>query len=186
MKIHSITPYSYVNGPGVRTVIHFQGCKFQCPGCFNPETHSLEGGIEMTLEQVLENIPPHIEGVTISGGEPFLQQEALLKLVTILHELSFSVVVFSGFYRDEIEKLKFGNKILSNIDVLIDGRFEGNQVSSQGLHGSDNQTIHLLTDRYKLEDFEQREVELSFDVNGSTRITGFPTKELLHAIKEEI
>jgi anaerobic ribonucleoside-triphosphate reductase activating protein len=184
MKIHGITTYSQVNGPGVRTVIHFQGCKFQCPGCFNPETHSLAGGAEMTLEQVLDKIPPDIEGVTISGGEPFLQQEALLKLVTILQELNYSVVIFSGFYRSEIEGLKLGKQILSHIDVLIDGRFEENMVSSQGMHGSDNQNIHLFSDRYKVEDFEKREVELSFDVSGSTRITGFPSSDLLQLIKE--
>jgi anaerobic ribonucleoside-triphosphate reductase activating protein len=183
MRIHAITEYSMVNGPGVRTVIHFQGCKFACPGCFNPETHAMNDGKEMTLEKVLKLIPVNIDGVTISGGEPFLQQEALLQLVRLLHELNYTVVVFSGFYRHEIERLKYGNEILKSTDVLIDGRFELQQISDEGLYGSDNQTIYFLSDRYKPSDFEKREVEFSFDLEGNTRITGFPTKELVQSIK---
>ncbi|MBY3621197.1 radical SAM protein [Acinetobacter sp. CUI P1] len=182
MKIHSITQFSSVNGPGERTVIHFQGCRFQCPGCFNPETHSLESGTEMTLEEIIDTIPFNIDGVTISGGEPFLQQKDLFELVDLLFKQNIPIIIFSGYYRKEIEKLKYGHEILSKIDALIDGRFEENIISHTGLHGSDNQTVHLLSNRYAIEDFHIRDIEFIFDETGKVSITGFPNDDLLSAL----
>jgi anaerobic ribonucleoside-triphosphate reductase activating protein len=184
LRIHALNEYSLVNGPGVRSVIHFQGCKFACPGCFNPETHSMSGGFEITVDEVINKIPTDIDGVTISGGEPFLQQEALLELVKRIRTLGHSIVIFSGFYMYEIQNLKHGPEILKYVDALIDGRFDQSVMSVDGLHGSDNQTIHLLTDRYSKEDFVKREVEFTFDMDGNVRITGFPSMDLLQEIQK--
>ncbi|OMF66832.1 4Fe-4S single cluster domain-containing protein [Paenibacillus glucanolyticus] len=179
IKIHEITPFSEVNGPGVRTVIHFQGCKFQCPGCFNPTTHSLDGGMSMSLSEIICSIPDSVSDITISGGEPFLQPKALLELTTRLKGLGYTIVVFSGFYMNEIRNLKYGNDILANIDVLIDGRFDSTAASFQGLHGSDNQTLHFISNKYSHTDFVSRDVEILISADGSTQITGFPTASLL-------
>lgn len=182
-RIHSITPYSVVNGPGNRSVVHFQGCTLNCPGCFNKDTHDLSIGRSMTVEEIIIEIPSDVDGVTISGGEPFLQQQFLLELVKNLKDRNHTIVIFSGFYLHEIKKMKTGIQVLDYIDALIDGRFEENQLADDGLHGSDNQNIHLFTDLYKEIDFDHRDTEIWLDENGNIQITGFPSIDFLNKIK---
>ncbi|SEB27690.1 4Fe-4S single cluster domain-containing protein [Paenibacillus sp. 276b] len=186
VKIHEITHHSTVNGPGQRSVIHFQGCKFQCPGCFNPSTHSLAGGRNISINEIISSIPTTIKDITISGGEPFLQPLALVTLAHALKHFGYSIVVFTGFYLQEIEKLNYGPQILELIDVLIDGRYDEKASSLIGLHGSDNQTIHFLSDRYNHTDFQTRDVEIFISVEGETQITGFPDDNLLKAFSTHI
>ncbi|GAA0853978.1 4Fe-4S single cluster domain-containing protein [Paenibacillus glucanolyticus] len=178
MRIHSFTPSTLVNGPGNRAMIHFQGCTLNCPGCFNAFTHSMTGGMDLSVEDLLKLIPPEIEGVTISGGEPFLQSRSLLQLVEAIRQKNKSIVVFSGFYRHEISNMKYGPDILSHIDVLIDGRFEREDISESGIRGSNNQTIHLITDRYTIDQFQERNVEVTIDSKGAMSMTGFPSEKL--------
>lgn len=186
MRIHSYTPSTLINGPGNRAMIHFQGCTLACPGCFNNLTHSKDGGEEVAISELIRRIPRNCDGVTISGGEPFLQPEALLELVVELRRLHDSIVVFSGFYMHEIQNIKNGSEILHHIDVLIDGRFESDNIAVSGLRGSTNQTIHLLTNRHVMEDFEERKVEITIDTEGNLSMTGFPTKELSEGIKNSL
>jgi anaerobic ribonucleoside-triphosphate reductase activating protein len=182
MRIHSFTASTFVNGPGNRALIHFQGCTLGCPGCFNASTHAKDGGEEITVQDLIKRIPDSVDGVTISGGEPFLQSEALYELVKELRPKFDSIVVFSGFYLHEIKKTAYGNDILKLIDVLIDGRFEQDKLASEGLRGSYNQTIHLLTNRHKLEEFMERKVEISINSEGRLSMTGFPSQELISLI----
>ncbi|GAA4840321.1 4Fe-4S single cluster domain-containing protein [Paenibacillus vulneris] len=182
LNIHGIHRYSYVNGPGKRCVIHFQGCTLDCPGCFNPDSHPLDGGTRMTLETVLECIPQDIEGVTISGGEPFLQQEGLLELVKYIRSRHLSVVLFTGFTMKELRQMPLATDILQHVDVLIDGRFDESVPSSELTAGSYNQTIHLLSERYILEDFKARQVEITLNSDGTIQMTGFPSDSLLKSI----
>jgi anaerobic ribonucleoside-triphosphate reductase activating protein len=137
----------------------------------------------MSVEDILKNIPENVDGVTISGGEPFLQTNFLLSLVRALREKNYSIVVFSGFYLREIKTMPQGTKVLEHIDALIDGRFEESAIAESGLHGSSNQTIHLFTDLFTEKDFEPRDTEIWIDENGEIRMTGFPTESLLEKIK---
>ena len=75
MRIYSIEKESIVDGPGLRTVIFFQGCGHGCPGCHNPETHQFEGGQQYTPQRILEIIDSDklSTGVTFSGGDPVYQ-----------------------------------------------------------------------------------------------------------------
>ncbi|PAD72870.1 4Fe-4S single cluster domain-containing protein [Paenibacillus campinasensis] len=182
MRIHSFTPSTFVNGPGNRAMIHTQGCTLACPGCFNNSTHSKDGGKEVSVPDLIQRIPADVDGVTISGGEPFLQPEDLLELVTELRERVDSIVVFSGFYLREIQKMPLGQKILGQIDVLIDGRFEIENIAQNGVRGSENQTIHLLTERHCREEFEERNVEIIIDNEGKLIMTGFPPEEIRQGI----
>lgn len=78
---------SRANGPGVRSVIWLQGCTLTCPGCFNPESHSHEPRVLIPVETIIEHITAirdTVEGVTVSGGEPFQQSRALLRLLAVL------------------------------------------------------------------------------------------------------
>lgn len=87
-KIHSFESMGLVDGPGIRTVVFFQGCPLRCAYCHNPDTWSTAGGTEYTAEDLMTKIlrfKPYFErsggGVTFSGGEPLLQSEFLLEIL---------------------------------------------------------------------------------------------------------
>ena len=102
MLLHAFIPASRANGPGLRSVVFFQGCALGCQNCFNPDSHPFTGAdvsIPAVAEQVLQAHKEHrMEGVTFSGGEPMQQAPALLELMQILRQqvpnLSFGM--FSG------------------------------------------------------------------------------------------
>ena len=75
---------SNVNGEGLRSVIFFSGCKFNCDGCHNKEIQDPNYGKTMTIDEIMEEIKkniPIIDGVTLSGGEPTLQSEQSLEII---------------------------------------------------------------------------------------------------------
>ena len=85
-RIHSTENFGTVDGPGVRFIVFMQGCKMRCQFCHNPDTWKLNGGREVTTDEVLEealryqNYWGEKGGITISGGEPLLQQEFIIDL----------------------------------------------------------------------------------------------------------
>lgn len=88
-RINSIFTGSAVDGPGVRSVVFFQGCPLRCAYCHNPETHSLEGGEEITPQDLFNKISRYANyygkngGVTFSGGEVLMQPEFLINLLEL-------------------------------------------------------------------------------------------------------
>ena len=157
LQLHAVEPFSRANGPGMRAVIWFQGCTLACPGCFNPDTHDPRGGTDVDTQDLVAEILAlgrQIEGVSISGGEPFQQPAALRDLLLGLADSHLSRLVFSGYRLPEIERLPLGPAILGQIDVLIAGRYVASRHVAQCLLGSTNQQIHLLTDRYKLSELD--------------------------------
>ena len=143
LRIAGIEPESIVDGPGLRVVIFCQGCLRNCEGCHNPQTWDVDGGTEMTVEEVLKAIKsnPLCRGVTYSGGEPFLQAVELSKLTRKL--TGYEVAVYSGF---TVEELLSGTpdqrELLSLIDVLIDGPYIASERTLElSFRGSGNQRI---------------------------------------------
>jgi len=177
INVHAIVPFSRANGPGNRLVVWVQGCSCRCPGCFNPETHSHDQNYLMTVDEVFCRIveaSSKIEGITISGGEPLEQAEALGRLLhRVRSETSLSVIVFSSYTLKQIEKMKGGATLLNHIDALIDGPYIERRRSPQSLKGSSNQRLHLLTGRYTIEDIDDTPtLEMQIDLNGKIHITG--------------
>jgi anaerobic ribonucleoside-triphosphate reductase activating protein len=177
LRIHAVEPRSTANGPGTRFVIWFQGCGLRCPGCFNPLTHSHTGGEPVDVDALLQRIEAQqekLDGVSISGGEPFEQPQALLALAAGLRERTdLSLLVFSGLTLDQIGRRSLGPQILRHIDVLIDGPYVERFGPAVGLRGSANQRVHLLSDRYCPIDLESdSSAELVIDPHGRTSITG--------------
>ena len=176
LRLHAMEPASRANGPGLRAVLWFQGCTLGCSGCFNKATHDLGGGIQtdtVALERELRSNPHVIEGISISGGEPFQQPEALLDLLERLTNSGLSKLVFSGYTLAEIRKQPLGPLILLHLDVLVAGRYVESRHLAHGLLGSTNQQIHLLTSRYTAADFSnipRREMILHAD--GSLTLSG--------------
>lgn len=177
VNLHAVEQRSLANGPGNRFVIWFQGCSLRCPGCYNPATHSNEANSVATVESLLASIADdwlEIDGVTVTGGEPFEQPLALLALARGLRErFSPSLLVFSGYTMEEIRSRPLGREILDSVDVLIDGRYAGRRRLGRALRGSANKRIHLLSDRHTMEEIEAApEAEIMVDPQGRIAITG--------------
>lgn len=131
--ISGILKHSSVNGPGVRYVVFFQGCPHDCPKCHNPETHDVNGGTEKDTQAIIDEIitDRYIDGVTLSGGEPFLQPEAASLIAKAAKEKGLEVWSYSGWTFEELAGIKKAGisvpegaeKLLRSIDVLVDGRY---------------------------------------------------------------
>lgn len=143
---------SVVNGPGKRYVIWLQGCPFTCRGCFNPDYQPIIPNKLIDVPTLARRIlsVKTIEGVTYSGGEPFMQCEALVGLNKILIKHGLSIVSYSGYTLEELQLINdpHSTKFLSQLDILIDGKFQENNKANLLWRGSDNQKVHFLTDRY--------------------------------------
>lgn len=144
---------SVVDGPGVRTVVFFQGCDFHCPGCHNEGTHDKNGGYAATALDVYEEIYASklAGGVTFSGGEPFLQEEALLALAAVCKAKGRHIAVYTGHEPDELltvcsaERAELRKKILTYADLVITGRFvEALKTAEKPFVGSSNQELYEL------------------------------------------
>ena len=144
MKIRLAAPMqreSIVDGQGIRMVIWSQGCKMACPGCHNPETHNPCGGKESDIEELKNEITKYAkyhQGITLSGGDPFLQPEANKELADHAHSLGLDVWAYCGKTYEQLQD----NVLLSSCDVLIDGPFvkELRDVTL-AFRGSSNQRI---------------------------------------------
>ena len=136
-----VTYDSIVDGPGLRTVIWFQGCKWNCKGCHNPQTHNMLGGFEIDIDKLINGIDLTLQaGVTLSGGDPFFQQEAVKEICKKLKEKNINIWCYTGFLFEElIEKYDY---ILKYIDVIVDGPFMINKKDLNLIFkGSSNQRI---------------------------------------------
>lgn len=182
MRIHAIEPRSRANGPGSRFVVWLQGCSLGCAGCFNSATHDAAGGLHITEAELIAQLrsTSGIEGVTLSGGEPFQQSEAAGAILEAARALGLSTLAFSGYTIDEIRNLPGGSAVLAKLDVLIDGRYVAGDRLATGLRGSANQRIHRLTERYTLAELEATPVaEVRITPSGEVVLTGVdPLKRL--------
>ena len=92
LRIHSIETFGAVDGPGIRFVVFFQGCRFRCAFCHNPDTWDVNSGQVIAAEELIKKAlrcRPYWKnsgGITASGGEPLLQIDALTKLFSLAKE----------------------------------------------------------------------------------------------------
>lgn len=151
MKIRLAAPIqsdSVVDGEGIRTVIWTQGCSHNCKGCHNPETHDFNGGVLMDIEEIKNEISnlEFQDGITLSGGDPFMQPEACLEIAKFAKSLGLNVWSYTGFTFDQLKILSKSKpvimELLQNVDVLIDGKFILEEKSfNVKYRGSKNQRI---------------------------------------------
>lgn len=182
LRVHDFVPSSKANGPGERAVLWVQGCSLGCEGCFNPETHRRVGGKEVPVDGLVERLdalPSFIEGLTVSGGEPFQQRHAVEQLLRhVRTQTSLSVLVFTGYAWDEIQQMPDIEQILSCIDVLVAGRYNTEQRVAGELRGSANQTVHFLSDRYAQTDVrEVPQAEVVIEPDGEVTLSGIDPLE---------
>src|SRR5690554_2912107 len=108
LRVAGIIDESIVDGPGIRLVVFTQGCKHNCVGCHNPETHSFSGGKLVDIDSIIQMVKsnPLLDGITLSGGEPFEQVAACSSLAKKVKELGLNVVTYTGYTFEEILKEK--------------------------------------------------------------------------------
>ena len=176
IRIHAFEPGSRANGPGLRAVVWFQGCTLGCTGCFNPGTHDPAAGYDWdteTLAAEIVSLGTKIEGISVSGGEPFQQPAALLDLLIRVSGSHLSCLIFSGYTLREIERLPLGPAIIDRCDVLIAGRYAPEEHVRHGLLGSSNQQLHLLSDRYTESQLSKTpRCELLLRTDGTITVSG--------------
>ena len=168
MYFGNIKTNDIANGEGVRVSLFVSGCRNHCKECFNPETWNFKYGEEFTKE-VEDKIILHlkhswINGLTILGGEPF-EIENQRDLVSFVKRVKKEVPdktiwMYSGYLFDtEIHNpsgkvhCEVTDEILSNIDILVDGRFDITKTNlSLKFRGSTNQRIILVQESLKLKE----------------------------------
>jgi anaerobic ribonucleoside-triphosphate reductase activating protein len=194
MLVHSFVPATRANGPGLRSVIHFQGCSLQCPGCWNPSSQKFRG-IEMTVLEVAQRFEEatrweSLEGVTFSGGEPMQQAEALLEVMREILRVApaVSLGMFTGYTESELaagryvtrpratteQKRELWRTIQGLLDFAVMGRYDQTLPVREPLRTSGNQRLILFTNRYQDGDFGPQLVEISITESGKSVLTGFP------------
>lgn len=171
-------------GPGRRLGVWLQGCSIRCPGCVSVDTWDADIG-RVGLDQLLTAVARHAEeadGLTVSGGEPFDQPEALAALLRQWRDLSDrSSFVFTGREMVDIEPWLQRNQGL--VDAVMTGPFRSDVPQTLALRGSDNQSLHALTPLgAELSDFERpadasdRRLDVMFDEDGDAWMAGIPAR----------
>ncbi len=148
IRTAGIVSESIVDGPGIRYVVFAQGCNHNCPGCHNKHTHDFNGGTLTTVKNIIDDMKrnPLLDGITLSGGEPFEQAEAFSVLAKEVKTMGLNVMTYTGYTFEKIMEEKIVHKgwgaLLRATDILVDGKFEEKRKNPMlPFRGSDNQRI---------------------------------------------
>lgn len=146
MRIANVMSDSIVDGPGLRFTVFTQGCRHNCPGCHNPETHAFDGGREVTVAELTEKLlsNPLTAGLTLSGGDPMEQAEECAALAAAAHEHGLDVWTYTGYTYEQLTAQADPARLalLEHTDVLVDGPFLMAEKSYDVLfRGSRNQRL---------------------------------------------
>lgn len=129
VQLAGLVEESVVDGPGMRFVIFTQGCEHHCVGCHNPQTHDPNGGETVSVDWLKEQIDHQklVRGITFSGGEPFMQAEAMAELARYAKEKNLHTLAYTGYTLEQLLAMSKTNKgvadFLSLLDMLVDGPF---------------------------------------------------------------
>ena len=148
-RIIDYKAFNFVDGEGVRNSLYVSGCMFHCKGCYNAATWSFKAGIPYTKEleeQIMRDLAqPYVQGLTLLGGEPFLNTGILIPLVKRIHKELPEKDIWSwtGYTWEELMlETPDTLELLQLVDILVDGRFD---ITKKNLmlqfRGSSNQRI---------------------------------------------
>jgi anaerobic ribonucleoside-triphosphate reductase activating protein len=186
LRVGARVPVTWAEGPGARYALWLQGCSIRCAGCCNPHLFEPRSGEWLepgTIVAEMSSVRAQIEGVTLLGGEPMDQAEALPPLLRGTRGLGLSVVLFTGFTLEEL-RARPGRAIpnvLDLVDVLVDGRYDRTRPeAARRWVGSTSQRFHYLTTRYSpaierpAADEPLRTVEVRIGTDGRLSANGWP------------
>ena len=128
---------SVVDGPGVRTVLFMQGCDIRCIGCQNQSTWDMKKGTLIEVNDLVEELNQKVfnKKITISGGEPLMQKDALIELLIKLKKYDFDITLYTGHNKEEVPKI-----IIKKVNYLKTGNFiEKLKTTIKPFVGSTNQ-----------------------------------------------
>lgn len=184
---------SRVNGPGLRSVLWVQGCTLGCAACFNPGTHALGEtavSVESVSEALLAEWSPDVEGLTLSGGEPFQQAAALAALCARVRASrpEANLMAFSGYTLEELRAADApagARALLAELDLLVDGRFDVRTATERPWRASANQRLWILGRRPRTTGApDASTAEVHVEPDGRVLLSGFPEPALRRAIRE--
>ena len=146
IRLAGIVPESIVDGPGYRLAVFVQGCPHACPGCHNPKTHDFAGGYLSDTDQIIAQMGknPLVRGVTLTGGEPMMQAEALCEVASAAKAKGMNVWCYTGYTYEQLMEMNDPAQmaLLDVIDVLVDGPYIARERSLDLLFcGSRNQRL---------------------------------------------
>ncbi len=187
IRICHTSALSKVLGPGNRYVIWMQGCLKKCRNCINPAGQKIDGGYVVSVKSIVDDIraQTELQGVTISGGEPFLQFDALKELVFMIKSVTgCDIMLYSGYCLQEIiDRLgeKQANSFFSQIDIFIDGEYVDDLDNGSLYRGSDNQQIYFFTEKYvslrdNIYSAKCRDLEFELTKEGQVFMIGVPPR----------
>ena len=187
IRISHYEKSTQVLGPGTRFVIWFQGCNKKCHGCINPEGRKLTGGYEIEVSDLIDILlnTENINGITISGGEPFLQLTGLNELINgVKLRTKLDIMLFSGYKYEEIicwNEVIDIKKFFSKVDIFVDGEYVEELNENQMFRGSENQNIYCFTSKYaefkeQILNSHNRNIEFAIDEESNSFMMGIPPK----------
>lgn len=193
LNVNRIIKNTFVEGYGKRFCIWTQGCSIRCESCANKDTWDFNVGEIWEVDSLVKKIEleNEIDGITILGGEPLDQINAISELCTKVKKNGLSVILFTGYCIEKNKKFKNYNinKLLLNVDLLIDGQFEADNIlEAPNLVGSKNQKIYYLTNYFIEKNYALNNgFEIRIESTGLVRINGMGNVlKLKKSIEESI
>lgn len=150
LRVLDIIEETMVDGVGLRTSIYVAGCSHNCPHCHNPQSHDFNGGKEYEVDNLVDIVlSDEFADLTLTGGDPMFQVDAVLELCKKVKEKSKkSIWLYSGFTIEQIAQTRYLARILPYVDVIVDGRYVHELRNTDlAFRGSENQRI-IIVDKY--------------------------------------
>lgn len=196
LYLNHLSPRVTTLGPGRRIGLWTQGCSLRCNGCMSPELwqrdERLKAEVSQVFKQILSYAPEHI-GLTVSGGEPCEQSEALCALFSLVRQHTpLEIMIYSGYTLSEISAgTKAQKEMLALADMLIDGRYCRELPTNKLWRGSANQQLHLLSEKaqkyctyVEAEYGLSRSLQVEVTTENDFQIIGIPGTGDLDRLKE--
>src|SRR5690606_6054982 len=158
----------YNLGPGKRLAFWVQGCSLGCKNCISKTTWKKSGGNAVDIRTLFNWVlikSKAFDGVTITGGEPFEQYEALMTFLYLIRQKTqLHVHIYTGYYLSELLEMFPDRLFLKMIDSITDGRYNQKSHEQSGLKGSSNQTFYQILNEQPVI-MSQPEVEKKWSVH---------------------
>lgn len=179
LRISWYTPDTECLGPGKRFALWVQGCRQCCEGCIAQPLQRLDGGVLRKIDSLACEIAVSgAEGLSISGGEPFLQGKALATLIRLVRQRcpEMGVIVYTGLLYEDLAKDEDAVELIAQTDLLIDGAYISEFNDGKAMRGSSNQRLIFLTDRYADYDLPVSRTNKVIFSGSTFRMIGIPSK----------
>lgn len=142
LRVLDIKEGTIVDGPGLRTSIYFAGCAHHCPGCHNPQSWDADCGRPTSVAELMEVILDNGFDVTLSGGDPLMQIDAVMPLAEAIRAEGLGLWVYTGYTFEQIAASPSLRRIIPLADAIVEGRFDMTlRDTTLRFRGSSNQRI---------------------------------------------